>query len=653
MADGGDSEGEDTRSMFRNSSMDDLRFEVKRLQQRYDVLERDKKILEEERVIASTARQDQAVIERLREELKLKSAAVLKGVESASALGQKHRVVLRHLWLEKRALREMKAELGRGMAAVLNSPETLAALGALQAGLEGVQREKQALAAALQASRGRGREVTRLLPLAHESVKRQKRDIGDLKCVVASELNSCNILFTDIRAEIGSRIARSGEAAVQTEKALRTLQLDHEQLSKAHAAREAECAASAGAVSALEQQLGAARAQGAQGEQAREGDIRALAAEKADLQREIERRDVEKAELREDNEILVQKLEKSIDQLRRLAEIHESVQTELMASLAREEELKNDLENNGSSKNEISSRLKRIQDKVNRMEEEHSCQVRGLQREAEGGRAALASLRGEGEVERQAAAGEMRAAAAACKEEIAAWEARYSALEQREDEKVVNDRNTKIKLAEQDGTITSLRASLAELRLREEEDGRQRAQGAEALARAEAGLQEAAAAKAALEGDLKLLQQAMQSDTSSEEKDKQIAEGAAERARLLIVIQKECQERTELLIHISELKDHIRDNSVVGGQGGGSTAYAQPSSGGGLSQDRINSGLVGSAGDAVPRLADAINYSRAVADTDPGGGSASGADGEAWAQRLKGGGQGGGRGRKSTRGHHR
>eukprot|EP01041_Mallomonas_annulata_P001219 gene1219-2370_t len=104
--------------MVDKMSIDDLRFEIKRLKQRCDVCERENAILKAETEIRRTVGGDQATITALTNELEIRTRLIHKYRENYPALLKKYAVIHRHLTLEKKALHEIVVELTSGISAI-------------------------------------------------------------------------------------------------------------------------------------------------------------------------------------------------------------------------------------------------------------------------------------------------------------------------------------------------------------------------------------------------------------------------------------------------------------------------------------------------------------------------------------------------------
>lgn len=637
-------------TMIRNASMDDLRFELKRLQQRYDVLERDKKIMEDERELAR-ATYDSSTADVLSRELKAKNIEALKWYEYASSMGQKHRVVLRHLWLEKRALREMKAELVKGMDVIFSSSQTIAGLNRLQTGVLHLQREKESLTASVRRYETKVSRINDLLPVMRKNLQLQKEVFKVVKTSVFGELHNWSTFFQAAKCNIEQHINNYAHKASLVVETMRNEQTERIELSKRFEESEVARNAQDSVIRELKDQLLLTRQQA-------DTEISGLNFKIINLGCQIEELGKENQHLKENSDMLAEKFEGVMHQMQRLAVIHESTQKDLESALSREENLQKDLHLNGNSKDEISLRLKRIQEKVNRMEEDHSKQLQKLESEVLSAKEAhTVALLGK-ENALKAAEDTAKANEALLIQEIDEWKDKLKTLEEKSSESVVAHRNSTLKLAEQEGLISSMKSTISELRLRQESANRLKLQAEAEVKQRDEMIHASEGTRADLQVQLVEMKKKHSEQTSS--KEQEIVDVKAEIARLRLVVQKECQERTELLIQISELKDYIRDNSIAAGNTGGggsvvksgSTTYSQFSAVEGLSQNKISSGLVASHTDGASicsdkRLAEAISYSRHVGADEP----ASTGNEDVWAQKI--GQHGSSRKRKSTRGHHR
>lgn len=636
-------------ALFRNSSMDDLRFELKRLQQKYDVLERDKKIMEDEIKLSAKTASDGVAIDQLSREIKLKNAELLKWYESASALGQKHRVVLRHLWLEKRALLEMKTELSRGLDAMFSSPDIISALKRIQDGLHIARSERDELVIASVQHKGKEAALRKRIHGVDSAVKMQKSSFESLKTTIYGELRDWKIFVDTCNKELKSEVLRSSHGSAAMMQSMHQLRAERDELSRNYKTMQIDYGIQIKAVSDLQTEMMIASE--------RFNAISSNLNNKiVDLSTSLENSYSEKKNLASENIRLSSELELGMDQLRRLASVHTALQGELQLAEERENGVRAELATHGSSKAEISSRLKRIQEKVNQMEAQHSEQMKELQSHLEMSREALHRAVLDKETAQRLVGDAAREAELMREKAVDEWKLRYRNLEEKINMTVVNERNIKLRIAEQESLITLLRSKLAEVELREEESNTSQNDMKLQLENKDFLICEAERASLELRGDLMRVEQKLiDQSTKAEVMQKELTDATAENARLLMVVQKECKERTELLIQISELKDVIRDGPMTILQGGGSvhksgsSAYSHLSAISGLSQDNINSGLITSHNESPcisdKRLSEAINYSRGVENGDP----ASGAD-NAWAERI---GKPGGRGRKSTRGASR
>ena len=432
-----DAEDEVSLALLRNSSMDDLRFELKRLQQKYDVLERDKKILEDEREIA-TKTVDSNAFEQLSTELKAKNVELLKWYESASAMGQKHRVVLRHLWLEKRALREIKAELSRGVSSLFSSPETISALQHVKVQLAALETERQMMADSLEHSRRNNVKISNLIIQFLKKVKQEKEVIRSSERDLQDELQQWDAYVTDLQRTMGEAVARAARGHADTTSKLLQLEGDYEKLNMKYEAGLIEMNSHLRVIEDLKNEVRLTR-------QRSEAQLSALKMTNLTLESDVHALQDSNRSLTDEKMTISNKLEESISQTQRLASIYEGTQQELQESLQREVELKRELSMNGSSKDEISSRLKRIQEKVNNMEAEHSDQLKGLQSEIEKSDREHRAVVQKKDAQIKDLQDSAKIITLQHKKDMEALKSRCDSLEERLDQSIVKDRDINLK----------------------------------------------------------------------------------------------------------------------------------------------------------------------------------------------------------------
>ena len=106
---------------FSQYSFDDLCFEVKRLRQKCEVLERDKAILEDELKIGNDSKApNSSSVSMMEDELRKQTEFLRSYREKFYILANKYYVVRRHLDLEKKTLREVRDELNAGTQDIMN-----------------------------------------------------------------------------------------------------------------------------------------------------------------------------------------------------------------------------------------------------------------------------------------------------------------------------------------------------------------------------------------------------------------------------------------------------------------------------------------------------------------------------------------------------
>ena len=202
------------------------------------------------------------------------------------------------------------------------------------------------------------------------------------------------------------------------------------------------------------------------------------------------------------------------------------------------------------------------------------------------------------------------------------------------DQGVIKDREMQLKHVQLKGEVTKLNATIAELQLEMSEGSKKMNEKEADLEIIKADLRNSEKLRSSLEVELQAIQDKIKAQVD-DDKDDQIAKGKAEIARLLTVVQKECQERTELLIQISMLKEQPsvggHKSSMMTDSKSGSTAYSHALTGG------LNHEIIANTADSAPlitekRLVDAIAYSKQIVSTDPA--SIPQGEDEVWRKRV-------------------
>lgn len=596
--------------MIKNLSKDDLRFEIKRWQQKCDVLSRDKKILEDERSISSTKAIDSTVIENLSEELRNKNAQLLKSQEITGLLLQKHRVVLRHLWLEKRNLLDIKSEMNTASKALFSNSEIFKSVEAIKAEYEVcINREelsKKSLA--FLSKRFSAQQINMRQVLS--SVRELKTEWVELKkSFCHNNANETVEIFKNLKSAVIQKFqGYMSEKNIQETNMKKVLSSNNIELLRLQT-KLTECEAEilreadkiAVSITAKENL---------------EGDINKLREKLSEKEKLISNLSDENLKISDALKVSTDRLNITKDQLSRLATIHDAVQADFTVVLNREEALRQELANSGNHKDDIANRLKRIQEKVNRMESDHAVQLASISQESKQWEQAYEKLG----IEHEASFKEIKSQ---LYKECDEWKSKAAMLEEQMQIQIVNERGHKLKIVELSNIISELKANLGETEIFRDESSREIS-----ILRSELSNFKNKTISMSSENEQNLktlhdLQSALELSRRYEnEKDALIASNANEISRLNGVIRRECEERTELIIQISELKDCLRDKTIMNSKylnnSTKSSIYGQSSVNDSLTFDKIqnessntSNSIMGQQRKLTP-LSDALEYGRTL-----------------------------------------
>lgn len=529
-----DEGGQNSVGLLRNLSKDDLRFELRRLQQRCDVLERDKHILEEEAELAATrpGQADRAVLDSLTAEIERKSEALRHAEEARVALGQRHRVVLRHLWLETRALREMKSELQSGLRDI-NSMCTLVSRRVRAEG-EAAAGERAAAGEAWLGLRGR---LAAALPEVQMQMKDMKFELAKWKANTILQFSNMNVMVGDIVTGMGHEWHQQQERDLAERKAVEA---------KLHEKEIAEAALTE-RVRELQNEIKELRNSTAASASVHSSEVASLRQEIDQLRDKTGRAERESAELQEENLKKDKDINKLKSEICSLQKLYETAQREYTVASISERNLRADVEASQSHAGEAASKLREMTSKREEMKLIYSRNLDEMNITVEQTRSRLS----ESELE----ALRLGAALAARTDELGSLQSQLESLKKltaHQDEKIMELKTQLQNVDRFESRITELETSLRDACSRYD-----------AL---ESNFDEAESLALQQRRDRDELQAKLSSkevESSRLQKDfedlrSQHALSSNEVMRLTKVVERECQERTEMLIHISELQDNIK-----------------------------------------------------------------------------------------------
>jgi hypothetical protein len=532
-----DESGSISVGLLRNMSKDDLRFELRRLQQRCDVLERDKRILEEEAQIASNrpGQSDKAVLDSLTTEIERKNEALLRAEESRIALGQRHRVVLRHLWLEARALREVKSELQSGLRDVVATCQLVSRQ--VRAEGEAVSRDR---ALAWEVGQRLRERVGAALPRIKREAEVVKSELVKWKANAALQFSDFDIMLNDVMIRIGKEIIVHQQSSEMKRKVIEQ-KLDEKEISEAAAVAHIQdlevCLSNLKSSASV-----SAAAQASELESLRQN----LHALRAELNKASRDNDVMREEAARKN-LEIDRLKNEMVSMHKMCETAHREYAVLSIS---ERNLRAELEARQSNAGELVLQLKELTERLLRMESSHAIELRILTEDLQQSRARLSAA----ELE----AGRYEAAMASQRDESASMRSQLESLKKlttQKDEKlkelgerIAEDSRFQEKILELEASLRDTKSEFESLKL--DFDAKEKLVTQQRLE------YEALEAKlVSKEAETQYLRK-----ENEELKSKNIS-STNEIARLRKLVERECQERTEMLIHISELQDQLKNTS--------------------------------------------------------------------------------------------
>ena len=570
---------DEDRADHQAMSEDDLRFEVKRLAQRVQVLQRDKQILQQEAQLQGTpgagagAGVDSGAVAALREEL---SSA--RGLLTMSA--SKLQVVRTFLALERETMAEVRLQLSSGQARMMQEMETkmnlfketvLAREAALQ---HRFQRVKQELF--------RSREAEERLKVDLQEARNDRRalqkNLDDVDAELTIEKNKLKGQFESISSKI---------EMYQKEHAKEVKKLNDTMMEKERQRQEHENELAKWKVTlklrveeklAVDKELADLKAL-RELEATRETEK--LQQEQAALEQEL----VVSAQLREDNSTLRSRLETLQVQQEKLLDTHDSLQSDFKSLLAREKALRTEISGNSTDKGEMQRKLRSITEKVSTMEEDHAKELGALREVVEQKQSLLDSAL-EGREREGVRAENMTREVERLQGLLVKDASRVGDINAALLEMTTRKESLESKLLEADKEKAEIHGTIESLRGDRDDALNQSIKVQDEMKNMRGKLAEA-------EANMRDLTRKLSDDSSSSaeverlKSELQQCEGKAEQQVLEIrglkdTVRRECEERTELMVEVSELRDRIarlqrqqRSGTTMRSQSGGVDSSVQ------------------------------------------------------------------------------
>jgi regulator of replication initiation timing len=543
---------------LRGYTSDDLVFELKRLRQKYEVLEADNRILRAEKDIAESAKSSSSDkssfpdTEHLKEQRRaLRNALIMSQ--------QKHRLVITFLDLERNALRDVKQEVLLGQEKMIREMSQKLALV-----VKGVQTREYALQKRLQ---------NMTTDLLNEKEKRELLilEVADLKAekkVICCNMETLKKEFDNERSQMNEHFERISKKidVYQREHAVEVASLRAEMTEKDKFRTDLELTFTKqkNEIITLTEEITKTTIMYNQcnTELKKEkdrflGGAQELQSIRNELQSMTEKYTIENDTC---NKLRTQALILS-EQLQKLMDSHDQLSNDFNSVLSREQTLRHEIQGSSTDKGEMQRKLRSITDKLSEMEAIHANEITALQRKlAEEERKVIEArkatqkeshhitqLQSENK-ELQSVVISKNVSLAKTEEEIIFLKGTHS--------------KTQDRVARLESELRSAEASLVSLRSDRDHllDTKEQLKDAKALSE-----QKVSALRSELEGvKFELL---AHNSTSNEVTTLQqqiaslkdtLASKQGEVEGLKDTIRRECEERTEMMLEISDLRDQIR-----------------------------------------------------------------------------------------------
>mmetsp|Transcript_768 Transcript_768/g.1279 ORF Transcript_768/g.1279 Transcript_768/m.1279 type:complete len:645 (+) Transcript_768:172-2106(+) len=547
-------------------SQDDLIFEVKRLRQRVQVLENDKKIMEEEFAIAQTGSADSA-IHTNQDTAKLKDQ-LYSMRNMLTMYVQKYRVVQTFLELERKTLREIRSEVDSCYDTTKKDVEQKLNLvvKAVQSREYALQKRLQKMTNDLFKEKERkehlvieASELKKERNLISKSLENVQKEFAAEKEMMKEHFDRISKKIEDYQQEHAHEVQAMRNEIADKDKAQVELEGNNCKLRKQIKSMQEEHTV---LFSKNEELSVALRAHSEDAENWRR--VRKTLEEKiAELDNQISdsktKGDTECEKLKDQIRVLN-------DQLEKMMANHDALTNDFNSVLAREESLRMELHGNSNDKSDMQRKLRSINEKLKEMEALHSEETAALRDHILEEERKASAVAKELSKEKQRADG----AAAELTRAQQAMLAKDGEIKSRDEELnrlrgVVGDLERKVKSFERE--LSAGESSIASLRSDRDD----------ALASANT-LKEALSASAVKVDELECEVQRLQEEVRNlreelsradhsvleklrcqvSEKEVALAEGQEEIAKLKDTIRRECEERTEMMLEMSELRDQIR-----------------------------------------------------------------------------------------------
>mmetsp|Transcript_25937 Transcript_25937/g.48689 ORF Transcript_25937/g.48689 Transcript_25937/m.48689 type:complete len:646 (+) Transcript_25937:54-1991(+) len=531
---------------------EDMSFEIKRLAQKLQVLENDKLILQEEALISQTVKSakssDDGDVARLTMQLS-QSRSLL------TMCATKYKVVKTFLDLERKALAEVRMEMCNSSARIMKEMEmkmntfkdtVLVREAALQHRFQRVNQELF-----------RSKETAERLKVELHEARNDRRTLQKNLDEVDAELTIEKNKLKGQFESISSKIEMYQKEHAKEVKRLNDTMLEKEQQRQEH---EDELAKWKMTLKlrveeklAVDKQLADLQALRAL-EEARAAE--SLKQEQTTLQEE----QAANKQLREENADLRGRLETLQVQQGKLLDTHDALQSDFKSLLAREKTLRAELSDNSSDKGEMKRKLRSITEKVSSMEEDHARELGDVRAVVEQKQLLLDSaLEGR---EREGARAENLAREVARVQSLLAESAsRVDGVNAELREMGARKEGVERKLLDVEREKAEMQAAIDGLRSDRDDALNQSLQVQADMKKVKTKLSQA-------ESEARELSKKLKDDSSKSSEvtrleaellrcEEKVQQQSDEVKGLKDTVRRECEERTELMVELSELKDRL------------------------------------------------------------------------------------------------
>jgi chromosome segregation ATPase len=544
---------------YSDFSLDDLLFEVKRLKQRSQVLEDDKRILQEELDIAKSG-SSQAAAGGSNEDRSAMEKNMVHLRSLVTMFSQKYRVVQTFLLLERKALKDVREELDSGLQTVHKDSEQKLALvvKAVQHREYGLQKKLQGLAIELLKEKEKVEKTNAEFAEAMKENNKLVKTLSQTKEDFESERGSMKEHFDRINGKIDAYQEVHAEEVRALQEEIRTK--DQAQIDL-----ENKCIQMQKQVEIMNLSMSKLKDTHVKQVEELEKQCEDHVITINSLRKNGIQVDDQLKTMTEDNASLKKKIGVLKEQQEKLLQSHDEVSNDLRSVLAREESLRMELHGTSSDKGDMQRRLKSITDKVHSMEAAHQEEMKGLNGRLEEAGRTIALL--EKDLTRENKLIESGKSALNKAQAMITERDGVISVQNEEIDKLKGEESQlRIYLKERmESMEKELKSSASDiLSLRADRD--------EALERTKtltADLSSLRLKNDDQEREIEILKQKLHDAENVtkvdedllraiDEKEAKLQECKSEIAGLKDTIRRECEERTEMMIEMSELRDQIR-----------------------------------------------------------------------------------------------